>query len=793
MTQANAKNSTYPEYLQMAFDQLDQGFSIFSSDLKLIASNRRFYELLRFPESLCRYGTPLEALFRFNAQRGEYGEGDIEEQIEGRLALARKGEPHSFERMCLDGTVIEVTGKPMPDGSFVTIYTDITERKKIEREKQDLLEQLEQRVLERTQELKEKTRLLEVTLENISQGISMVDKDLNVSVSNRRLIELLDMPERFLEQGTPFEDFIRYNAGRGEYGPGEVETLVQKRLELARHVVPHVVTRTRPDGITLEIAGQPLPEGGFVTTYTDTTKQTQALQQLKESEQQLRAVLNNATAVIYLKQTDGSYLTVNSLYEKLFHVKQEDIIGKTDHDIFPKDFADYFRENDLKVLESGLPLQFEEQVTQDDGIHDYISIKFPLFNEDQEPYAICGISTDITDRNRSQAELHRLRNYLQNVVDSMPSAIIGIDAEARVTQWNIGAVSIVGISRDDAIGALISELGSDILPKQEKLITSIKKLKTTTQRLHKAGDIGDPVHLEMTIYPLEEFEANGAVIRIDDVTKRIHLEEVMVQSEKMLSVGGLAAGMAHEINNPLAGILQNAQVLKNRLSPDIKRNQQSAEALEFDLQKMQSYLTERNIITMLDAIREAGERASDIVKNMLSFSRKGSADREPCDLEDLVEKTIGLANSDFDLKKKYDFRQIHISRNYEHNLPLVFCSSSKIQQVILNLLKNSAEAMTLDGQKGTREIAIDLDMEKDSVRLVIKDNGPGMDQETRKRVFEPFYTTKNVGVGTGLGLSISYFIITEDHDGEMRVDSAPGHGATFTILLPTQEIASNSP
>lgn len=770
----------------MAFDQLDQGFSIFSADLKLIASNRRFYSLLRFPESLCQVGTPMEILFRYNAEHGEYGEGDIDEQITSRLELARKGEAHCFERIRPDGMVLEVTGKPMPDGSFVTIYTDITEQKKIEAEKQELLEQLERRVSERTQELKEKTRLLEVTLENIGQGISMIDKDLNVSVTNRRLIELLDMPESFLNRKVSFEEVMRFNAERGEYGPGDIETLVRERLELAKNVVPHQITRTRPDGRVLEVSGLPLPEGGFVTTYTDITKQAHALQHLKESEEQLRAVLDNATAFISLKETNGAYITINALYEKLFNISRDEVVGKTDYDIFSKPQAENFRRNDQKVLETGLPLQFEEQVNLSDGSHDYISIKFPLFNSDNEAYAICSISTDITERNQSQAELQKLRNYLQNVVDSMPSAIIGIDTETRITQWNQEAVAIVGIAKEDAMGQLVGELDTNIFPPQKKIIASIKKLETTTQRLNRSKANGDHAYFEMTIYPLEDFDINGAVIRIDDITKRTHLEEVMVQSEKMLSVGGLAAGMAHEINNPLAGILQNAQVLKNRLSSDIPKNLESTERLALDMEKMQAYLSDRKVLAMVDSIQEAGERASDIVKNMLSFSRKSSADHKPCDLEDLIEKTIGLANSDFDLKKKYDFRQIEISRHYVQDLPLVYCSPSKIQQVILNLLKNSAEAMALADQKGDRKIAIDLVLEGERIKLDIKDNGPGMNQEIRKRVFEPFYTTKNVGIGTGLGLSISYFIVTEDHDGEMRVDSAPGRGAAFTILLPTQ-------
>ncbi len=778
-------NNAYPEYLSLAIDYLDQGFSIFNADLELVAWNHQFHILLRFPEELCVYGTSLESFFRHNAERGEYGEGDVNELVASRLALAHKGEAHCFERVCPDGSIIEITGKPMPDGSFVTTYTDITIRKRAEQEKLELLDALEQRVLERTQELQKKTRLLEVTLENIGQGISMIDTDLNVSVTNQKLVEVLDLPDRFAEPGTPFEDVMRYNAERGEYGPGDVEKLVQERLELARNAAPHVVTRTLLSGKTIEIAGQPLAEGGFVTTYTDITEQTQILQHLKENEEQLRAILDNASAVIYLKHVDGSYITVNTLYETVFNQKREDIIGKTDYALFPEDMADGFRKNDLKVLELGHAMQFEEQTNQEDGLHEYISIKFPLFNDQHEPYAICSISTDITERNRSQEQLRQLRSYLQNVVDSMPSAVIGIDAGTIVTQWNREAELMLGIKKEVAIGQPIHNLHSDILPRQETLLASLKALKTTTFRQKLVNTSSIPKHLEITIYPLEDFATNGAVIRIDDVSKRVRLEEVMIQSEKMLSVGGLAAGMAHEINNPLAGILQNAQVLKNRLDSNMHKNRETADALNLDIDLVQDYLVERSIFDLINAIRDAGGRASNIVKNMLSFSRKDSSKPEHSDLESLIKKTIDLAANDFDLKKQYDFKQINIKQEYTPNLPPAYCSPNKIQQVILNLLKNSAEAMAMAEQAGDRNISINLGMDKDRIKLVIKDNGPGMKEETRKRIFEPFFTTKGAGVGTGLGLSISYFIITEDHQGEMWVDSIPGHGATFTILLNT--------
>ena len=156
----------------------------------------------------------------------------------------------------------------------------------------------------------------------------------------------------------------------------------------------------------------------------------------------------------------------------------------------------------------------------------------------------------------------------------------------------------------------------------------------------------------------------------------------------------------------------------------------------------------------------------------------------------LSEKVIALAATDYDSKKKYDFRKIDIQREYKRRLPLVPCDGARIQQVLLNLLRNAAQAMSqqskADGNWQAPRIIIRADHEPEEkmVRIEIEDNGPGLDEKTRKRIFEPFFTTKAVGEGTGLGLSVSYFIVTENHRGTMAVESTPGKGANFIVRLP---------
>jgi signal transduction histidine kinase/HAMP domain-containing protein len=268
--------------------------------------------------------------------------------------------------------------------------------------------------------------------------------------------------------------------------------------------------------------------------------------------------------------------------------------------------------------------------------------------------------------------------------------------------------------------------------------------------------------------------------------EKARLEEMMVQSEKMISIGGLAAGMAHEINNPLAGILQNAQVIRNRLKENLPKNVRAAEQLNVRLEDIQAYMEDREVYKMLDSVMDAGKRAAVIVANMLSFSRKSNSGYLAEDMARLLDKTLELAKSDYNLKKRFDFKRIKIITRYEPEAPKVMCKASEIQQVFFNILTNGAQAMMSwdDIKEPCFELLIVS--EHKQVRIEIQDNGPGMKEDVKKRVFEPFFTTKGVGDGTGLGLAVSYFIITESHNGSIEVRSKPGQGTAFIIKLPVE-------
>ncbi|MHC1713371.1 MAG: ATP-binding protein [Solidesulfovibrio sp.] len=383
-------------------------------------------------------------------------------------------------------------------------------------------------------------------------------------------------------------------------------------------------------------------------------------------------------------------------------------------------------------------------------------------------------------------DLSRTRNLLNNILESMPSAVIGLDEHGMITHWNASAQTLSGVSQETAVGQTVLDALPFMSTHMDKLQLALRERRTLRVE-HMPMRQGDTLHLlDIQFYPLVANGLTGAVIRLDDVTERERLREMMIQSEKMASVGGLAAGMAHEINNPLSSILQAAQICVMQLDPAVPANTQAAEECGCSVEAVRSYLEKRRVLKFLDGIREAGLRAARIVASMLEFSRKSESRRASANVNDVLDRSIELAGTDYDLKKKYDFRHILIRKEYAADLPPVNCTRTEIEQVLLNLLKNAAQAFSgRPADAAPPTIVLRTKRQENTVRIEVEDNGPGMEETVRKRVFEPFFTTKEPGKGTGLGLSVSYFIITTNHGGMIRVESQPGKGTTFILELPS--------
>ncbi|WP_231038900.1 sensor histidine kinase [Nitratidesulfovibrio oxamicus] len=275
------------------------------------------------------------------------------------------------------------------------------------------------------------------------------------------------------------------------------------------------------------------------------------------------------------------------------------------------------------------------------------------------------------------------------------------------------------------------------------------------------------------------------VLALRNATELRKMQEVMAQAEKALSAGDMAAGIAHEINNPLGAIMQASQNMQQRMNTVLPANVAAAQEAGLDLDALQQYLRIRKVDRLIEDIRTAAVRISDIIRHMLDFSRSSAARSTACDLRGLVDRAVNLAASDYDLKKNYDFRKITIDNRMADDLPLVPCVETEVEQVLLNLLRNAAQALSgMTQPRDDPRIVLRAFPLEGWLRLEVEDNGPGMPPEVQRRIFEPFYTTKPPGVGTGLGLSVSYFIITKGHEGRMTVESHPGEGSVFRVDLP---------
>ncbi len=523
---------------------------------------------------------------------------------------------------------------------------------------------------------------------------------------------------------------------------------------------------------------------GALSSGEDITEQRIAEEQLRRSEEQLRLTLENAPIGIITTDLEGHLLSVNPAFCALLGYSTDELLKMSIGDFtYPED-VDETSQQFHSLLESvSSSCELEKRYIRKDGETIVVRARGGLVRDSQGlPLLFVAQVEDITKRKRAQQEVQRMRAYLQNIVNSMPSVLVGVDIDGYVTEWNKSAEQATGVTAPKAMGRCFV----DLLPYLESQLQvvheaiSLGQAKQMERLVTKRN--GETRYSEVMVYPLIANGNAGAVIRVDDITKRIRIEQMMVQTEKMMSVGGLAAGMAHEINNPLSAILQSCQNIKRRLSPELEPNRKVAKELGLDLKLVRNHMDERGIMSFVQGTHDAGLRASRIVRDMLSFSRRSEAHLTPSPVIDTMETVLRLSASDYDLKK--NLKKIEIIRDYADNLTEIYCDRTEIEQVLLNLIKNAVYAMF--SSKTTRPHRITLRTRKEGQHALLEviDNGPGMKDEVKRRVFEPFFTTKPVGVGTGLGLSVSYFIITERHHGSISVHSTSGEGTRFTIRLP---------
>jgi PAS domain S-box-containing protein len=399
------------------------------------------------------------------------------------------------------------------------------------------------------------------------------------------------------------------------------------------------------------------------------------------------------------------------------------------------------------------------------------------------------LQLEIAERRRAEGEILRLQHLLQAIANSMPSALITLDLDGRVLTWNPAAESLTGISAEAMLGQPCWDRWPDMLAYRD-LIELVMETREAVRRNRDPLKMGDRTYYrDIEVFPLISNGVTGVVLRIADVSRRVHFETLALQTAKMVSVGRLATGLAHELNNPLGAILQGLQMLGLMLDSEHDSSRARMEAAGVDPEAHSRYVSARTIPVYLEEMRMAGERAAQIVSDLLEFSQKSEFEMQAHDLNALLRTTLDLAAADYDLRRQYDFREIELIWDLAPDLPQVVCNAPQIQQVILNLVQNAGYAMAVapaPPETAVRRPRLVLRTRRDDqmVRLSIADSGPGIDPVVRERLFEPFLTTRGVGEGSGLGLWLCWSIVVEQHQGRIWLEQSDVDGACFVVELP---------
>jgi len=499
--------------------------------------------------------------------------------------------------------------------------------------------------------------------------------------------------------------------------------------------------------------------------------QNQLLVSSRELEKNLallQGITEGTTDAVFVKDLEGRYLMINSAGARFLGRTPEQVIGKTDVDLFLPEVGRVIMERDRQVVQSGETKTYEEFGTAAGVTRLYLATKGPFREPSGKVIGLLGICRDITDRKRAGEEIRQSQEKLKIHIESTPLAVVEWDLEFRVTSWNPSAEHLFGYRQDEALG----KHADFIVPPQhrqhvdqvwQQLITRKGGSRSTNDNLTKDGRI---ITCEWYNTPLvdEAGRVLGVASFVQDVTERVALEERFRQSQKMEAIGRLAGGVAHDFNNLLTVILGYAQILSDGLPPG-------------------------RLADSTGQIKSSAERAAGITRQLLAFSRKQVLSPRIIDLNDI------LLNLD-SLLRRLIGEDIEVLAAPARDLGPVKADPGQIEQVIMNLALNARDAMPHGGKLTLETANAELDETYAGehppiapgryVMLAVGDTGVGMSPEVQARIFEPFFTTKEVGKGTGLGLSTVYGIIKQS-GGYIWVYSEPGKGTTFKIYFPRVE------
>jgi PAS domain S-box-containing protein len=382
-----------------------------------------------------------------------------------------------------------------------------------------------------------------------------------------------------------------------------------------------------------------------------------------------------------------------------------------------------------------------------DEIFEQIYARYGMLHQDAKMHEL------EADRDRLASKLDINQRNLKNILHVSDSAIIIIDEDEKITSWNKGAEHIFGYSEKEVIG----KLSSILMPDEEKYIRELEYIKTEVRKngyvkltdTERVTKMGRRIWADLNIakLPSDDGEYIGRTVVIKDYTEMKRLQQQVDQSEKLAVIGQLAAGVAHEIGNPLTSISSLVQILQRKTKEDFTSKQ-------------------------LAVIKENIDRITRIVRELVDFSRTPSHDKQFIQITDIIKTALGIV--------KYDKRvkRVDFITSFDPNIPAVKIVPDQLLQVFVNILINALDAINGEGK-----ITVTTSEDDEFIYIEISDDGCGMDEEVINKIFNPFFTTKEVGKGTGLGLSVSYGIIKK-FKGDIIVKSRVNEGSKFLVKIP---------
>jgi len=620
---------------------------------------------------------------------------------------------------------------------------DITERKRMERE------------------IREATKRFEKIAEMGEDGIIVFDEDSRIEFANQMAAEIMGLQKDQI-LGREFFSLI------GKRDEEFLEEMVMKGEGLGQKVCTEMFIQP-PQGQVKETEVCIAParsDGGRIETYAyirDITERKKFEKALRESEEKFRNLFERVQHGLFISSKEGKFLDCNqALLNKLGYPTREEFLNID----IAKDL--YVNPEDRKTFQSlveqhGFVKDFEVEFKRKNG--EKITVLLTAHGKRDEKGKIIGyegLNIDISDRKRMEKELREANEFLMNLIESSVDGIIVTNMQGDILIFNKGAENILGYKAEEVVGKM--KIRSIYPPGVAK--EAIEKLRspdyggvgklTSLPILHRRKD-GELIEGDLSaslIYD-EDGKEIASVGIFKDLRERLRMErelqeiqQALLQSEKLAAMGRLTSQIAHELNNPIYGIMNTLELLKTEIPPESKRRR----ILELSLSETQ--------------------RLAEMLRNMLSFSKPEEEARKKVNLNELLEGILLM------MEKQMRESNIKVETDFEDQIPEVMASTNQMRQVILNILKNAKEAMPKGGTLtvGTRR-------EDDRVLICIQDTGVGIPEEIRNKIFDAFFTTKQKVKGVGLGLSVCYGII-KNHGGEIKVESEDGKGTTFTISLP---------